>query len=353
MAASPAKKAKLDGTGRAEAAFRGFVDLQINGWGGVDFSGSKLTEENAAKAFDDIIASGTAYFLPTIITSSVETYEHVLPLLAKLAATPKYKAHILGFHLEGPFLSPKPGACGCHNPDWIKDPDVALLQKLFALTGGSMQIMTIAAEGSGAAALTKAAVELGIVVSLGHQMATPEDLQLCVAAGATMMTHLGNGVPNQVHRHNNPIMAGIAEDGLVAGIITDGFHLPDAVIKVMIRGKGVERLYITSDAASAAGLPPGRHTWMGTSVVVEQYPHGIKIRAGELPCLAGSGATMLQCVNYVHSLKLVSHGDLERLSFHNPLKFIGMSAADLEDVEQVLWVDEKGAFAIAGCRPAN
>ena len=61
----------------------------------------------------------------------------------------------------------------------------------------------------------------------------------------------------------------------------------------------------------------------------------------------------LQCVNYVHSLKLVSHGDLERLSFHNPLKFIGMSAADLEDVEQVLWVDEKGAFAIAGCRPAN
>jgi N-acetylglucosamine-6-phosphate deacetylase len=319
--------------------------LQINGWGGVDFSQTSLTLETATQAFDDIIASGTAYFLPTVITSSIATYEHVLPLLATLSETPKYKRHVLGFHLEGPFISAQPGACGCHSPANIRAPDIELLHKLFALTANKMKILTIAAESPGAPELTKAAVKLGIVVSVGHHMATIADIQKCVEAGASMITHLGNGVPNSVNRHANPIIAGLATDELNAGIITDGFHLPPPLIKIMLRAKGVERLYITSDAASAAGLPPGVHKWMGTTVVVEQHPQGIKIRSGELNCLAGSGATMLQCVNFLQSLGFVSAAELEQLSFHNPLRFIGMTASDLEAVEQVLWVDAAGVFA--------
>lgn len=103
-----------------------------------------------------------------------------------------------------------------------------------ALSNGKLLLLTIAANMPGAVELIKVAVAAGIKVSLGHQMATADDLNKCADAGASMLTHLGNGMPNLVHRHNNPLFHGLANDALMACLITDGFHLPPDVIKVKL-----------------------------------------------------------------------------------------------------------------------
>eukprot|EP00039_Didymoeca_costata_P007750 m.103422 g.103422 ORF g.103422 m.103422 type:complete len:341 (-) comp13810_c0_seq2:1881-2903(-) len=310
----------------------GFVDIQINGWCGIDFSSPKLTKESCELAFDAIRSSGTAYFMPTVITSPVCDYEHVLPILVQVSNSEKYKDHVLGFHLEGPFISPKDGAVGCHRKEHCKAPDSTLLKHLAQLCKGKLKLITIASELENASQLCKDAVDMGIVVSLGHQLATREDIKTLVAAGATMLTHLGNGMPNLVNRHRNSLMVGMAADELVAGIITDGFHLPVDTIKNILRSKGISRVYITSDAAPVAGMEDGVHECFGKKVIVETNEVGSCVKDAVEPCLAGSGASMMQCVNYLSSLNLVSENEMLDLSFYNPLKFVGIDYTDLVSV---------------------
>jgi len=299
-------------------------------------------------SFDEIIATGTSFFCPTVVTAPMSTYAHVLPILAKVSALPEYSDHVLGLHLEGPFISSKPGAVGCHRPEHTRLPDVAFLKDLHKHCNGLLKILTIAAELAGAEELTKACVELGIVVSLGHQLADVKDIRRVVEAGATMMTHLGNGMPNEAHRHNSNLLAGMSEDLLTAGIITDGFHLPPHVIKVIIRAKSLERVFVVSDAAPVAGLEPGIHQCFGKNVLMCEEEHGFVVRDSVLPCLAGSAASMLQCVNYLRKLDLLTLDELWQVSFHNPLRAIGVDpAAKLGlNMERLVDIDADDAFVV-------
>jgi N-acetylglucosamine-6-phosphate deacetylase len=227
--------------------------------------------------------------------------------------------------VEGPFISSVDGARGAHNTEWVRKPDPGLLDEMIAWADGQIRLLTIAAELEGAAELTRHAVSRGIAVSLGHQIATDSDLERLVEAGATALTHLGNGVPSQIDRHENPIWAGLANDNLTALIITDGNHLPPFLLKTIIRAKGPERCIVVSDASELAGFGPGQYESMGHKVVIEESG---RIHDPKTGYMAGSSATMLKCMNHLTSLNLVNLDEMVKMAFDNPLGLIGVGPQD-------------------------
>jgi len=319
----------------------GLVDLQVNGYKGVDFASRDLTTADFMRACRQLLEAGTTAFLPTVITSSEDVYKHNLPIIAKAVQSEEFHGRLLGIHLEGPFISPEEGARGAHNPDWVRKPDIGYLKQLIEWADGIVKLITIAAEVRGAEQLAQYAVEQGIAVSLGHQMASEEDLKKLVRAGAVSLTHLGNGVPAMLPRHENPIWAGLAEDRLVAMIITDGHHLPASVIKTIIRTKGPDHCIVVSDTASLAGLGPGRYETLGHKVVLEDDGRLYNPATGYL---VGSSATMLQCMNYLASLNLLSRDELVAVGFYNPLKLIGLEADDVTPGRDILFDKNRQVF---------
>ncbi|MBO4631674.1 MAG: N-acetylglucosamine-6-phosphate deacetylase [Lentisphaeria bacterium] len=299
----------------------GFVDLQINGNVGVDFSDPELTEEMFMKAADHIFASGTEVFLPTIVTSPKEVYLRNLAVMRKACEKHGLLKQVPGVHLEGPFISREPGAVGAHRPEYVIEPNCAFFDEIMDRSGNYVKLLTVAAEIPGVDALIRHASSRGVAVSCGHQQAGGEDLKAAAAAGAKLLTHLGNGCPNLINRHKNMIWAGMACDALTAMIITDGHHLPADLIKCFIRVKGPERIIVTSDAASIAGFPPGRYEMWGNHAILE--PNGL-FHNPEKGCLVGSSASMQDCVKFLRSLELLTESEIEMVSRTNPLKMIGM-----------------------------
>ncbi len=314
----------------------GFVDLQINGFKGVDFSSNTLTEENFVYACQEIIKKGTFLFLPTIITNTPEIYKKNLMLMASCIESTFLKNHIPGFHIEGPFISPEDGARGAHNRDWVREPDVDFLHQLMKWANGKIKLLTIAAEVKGADALCREAVKLGLAVSLGHQLANGEEIRTLVASGARALTHLGNGIPQMIHRHNNPLWEGFSNDNLTAMIITDGHHLPPTLINVIVKTKKKSNIIVVSDASPIAGLPPGKYFTLGNEAVLE--PSGL-LKNPNTGYLVGSSSTMLGCLNYLWSLNLVSYKALIDFGFYNPLNLIGIEPAVVinKNPPLVLW----------------
>jgi N-acetylglucosamine-6-phosphate deacetylase len=300
--------------------FSGFVDLQVNGFLGVDFSSPALTEADFVRACRALFAQGTVAFLPTVITSSLDTYARNLPLMADVMGREEFRGRLLGFHIEGPFISRVPGAVGAHNPTYVRDPDVALLGQLLAWADGRVRLLTLAAELPGAEDLTRCAVERGIAVSVGHSLFTTADLDRLANAGATALTHFGNGIPNMLPRHDNPLWAGLAHDAYTAMLITDGHHLPASVIKTAVRVKRADRLIVVSDASPVAGLPPGRYHFLDNDAILE--PSG-RFYNPEKQCLVGSSATMAQCMVHLTSLGELTGDELARVGQENPLRLIG------------------------------
>lgn len=306
-------------------AIPGFIDLQVNGYKGIDFSSPDLTEEEFVFACKELIKQGTVAFLPTIITSSIPTFKRNLRLMANSIKQNNLQKSILGFHVEGPFISKRDGARGAHNPEWVQQPDINFLDKLYEWSGENIKLLTIAAEIQGAAALCRyATTELGITVSLGHQMTTEEDLEEIVDAGARSLTHLGNGIPRTLHRHHNPLWAGIANDSLSAMIISDGHHIPPSVIKTIIRTKGTSNVIVVSDASPIAGLPPGTYNTLGNDVILENSGRLYNPESGYL---VGSSSTMLDCMKYLRSLDLLTLKELLDVGFYNPLHLINVESS--------------------------
>lgn len=308
------------------------VDLQVNGYLGVDFSSPDLTEDDFIRACDAMLQTGTAAFLPTMITSPADIYKRNLPIIARVLQTDQFRNRLLGIHLEGPFISPKDGARGAHNSDWIRKPDTAFLAQLINWSDNQIKMITIAAELDGAADLCACAAEKNIVVSLGHQMARTDDLQKLVDAGARALTHLGNGVPAIIPRHENPVWAGLANDNLTAMIITDGHHLPPSVIKAIIRTKTPTRCILVSDASPIAGLPPGSYQTLGQKVVLD--PSG-RLYSPKGGYLVGSSANLNQCLNHLASRDLTTPEEMVDMAYRNPLKLLNIDPQIVPEAKSV------------------
>ena len=299
----------------------GFVDLQINGNLGIDFSDPALTEDRFMVAAEHILAGGTEIFLPTIVTSPKEVFLRNLSVIRSACEKRGLLKQVPGVHMEGPFISNQPGAVGAHRPEYVIPPDCAFFDEIMRRSGNYVKLLTVAAEVPGVNDLISHASAMGVAVSCGHQLAGSEDLAAAVKAGAKLLTHLGNGCPNLINRHNNMIWAGMANDDLTAMIITDGHHLPGDLIKCIVRVKGADRVIVTSDAAPIAGLPPGRYDDWGNVGILE--PNGL-YHNPEKGCLIGSSASMSDCVKFLRSLNILDEDGIEKVSRTNPLKMIGM-----------------------------
>ena len=267
-----------------------FVDLQCNGFAGVDFTRPETTPEQVCQAVHAMWKTGCASLLATVITASPDRLEALLrTLVAAREMDADVRRSIPGFHLEGPFISEVDGARGAHPREHVRPPDLKLWKRLQKAAEGLIRLVTVAPEVSGATRLIRQLRSENVLVALGHTMATREQICAAAAAGAIMSTHLGNGCPQLLHRHENPVLAQLGEDSLAASFIADGIHLPLDVLRTFIRAKGPSRTMLVTDAMSAAGAPPGRYT-IG-DLVVEVGKDRI-VRQPGCPNFAGSALTM-------------------------------------------------------------
>lgn len=275
----------------------GFIDLQVNGYGGYDFNLGAWTDPGEmqpelAPLFERLARAGTAMLCPTVTTNSHEATVAALARIRQLLEEePRLKAAVPGIHVEGPYIGSEDGPRGAHPLEHVRDPSWDEFQRFQEAAGGLIRIVTLAPEREGALPFIEKLAEAGVVVAIGHTGASPETIRAAVHAGARMSTHLGNGSHAVVPRHSNYIWEQLASDGLYASIITDGHHLPAAVVKTFVRAKGAERLCLVSDAVSLGGLPPGRYRGGRYEVL----PTGKVVTAGT-PYLAGAGHLQDTCV---------------------------------------------------------
>ncbi|MEW6306587.1 MAG: N-acetylglucosamine-6-phosphate deacetylase [Verrucomicrobiota bacterium] len=255
--ASAAPKAPVDAWWIAPP----LVDLQVNGYAGVDFQRDDLNAADLLKAVRGLRAAGCTRILLTLITDEwPKLVARVRRYRELRAQSGELQNAIIGWHIEGPFLSAEPGFRGAHNPDVMCDPTPAHIEELRAVTGSDPVLITVASERTGSLAAIRQAVSAGFKVSLGHTNAPLDNLREAVKAGASAFTHLGNGCPKDLDRHDNIFLRVFDTPGLTVGLIVDRIHISPMFLRLAHRVLPEERIYYTTDAMSAAGAPPGRYT---------------------------------------------------------------------------------------------
>lgn len=320
----------------------GLVDLQVNGLGGIDFNSQDLTPERVSEAVRLLLAQGVTTVFPTVITNDGAAIEALLRTIAAACeADPLAAACIGGIHLEGPFLSPLDGARGAHDAQFVRAPDEAAFQRWQEASGGRIRIVTLSPEWGEAAAFIAARKAEGVIASIGHTAASPEQIRNAVAAGASMSTHLGNGAQLMLPRHPNYIWEQLAADELTAFVIPDGFHLSDSVLKVFLRAKA-GRIAFVSDAVYLCGLEPGSYkTHIGGEVVLT--PEGRLHTAANPNILAGSAQMLIDGIARVAARGLLPFAEAWALGSAGPAAAAGLhgvgtlepgAAADLVTFER-------------------
>ncbi len=306
----------------------GYVDLQVNGIKGVDYSSEELSADAFVFSCKELKKNSTIGFLPTIITSPDSLLMRNLGIMSSCLRFKEVSRMVLGFHLEGPFISREDGARGAHSLRWVADNNLSWLAKVRKASGGRVRMVTVSAEQKGIAGFIRSARRDGIIVSLGHQLADEGQIGLAVKAGASSLTHLGNGLPQNIHRFENPLWPSLAEDRLKAMIIPDGWHLPEALVKVIIRVKGMDNVIAVSDASPLALMPPGDYRALGNKVRIDRRG---KLFNPDTGYLVGSWSTLRQCVEWMRGLDFLDGSDIAKLVYHNPLKLLGIKKLPLAD----------------------
>ncbi|MFB3826611.1 MAG: N-acetylglucosamine-6-phosphate deacetylase [Bryobacteraceae bacterium] len=298
----------------------GLIDIHINGFAGVDFSDPCLEPEQAASVVEPLRSTGVVAFCPTLVTNSMENLSRNLRVLqAARTAYGHFAAAVPCFHLEGPWLSAGK-ARGIHDPGWMRPPVWDDFVRLQEAAGGNIGLVTLAPELPGAVAFIARLRSAGVLAALGHTEAAPECIHEAAAAGATLATHLGNGCPQLLDRHQNPLWAQMNDDRLSASLICDGFHLPRDVVQTIVRAKGIRRCLLITDATHVATLPPGRYRLAGTDI--ELLPSGKVIKA-DGACLGGSALSMDRAVTGFMALSGASLADGLRAASETPAHFLG------------------------------
>jgi N-acetylglucosamine-6-phosphate deacetylase len=236
-------------------------DFQVNGFGGVDFQRGDLDADKLQRAIAALRAHGTARIFATLITDEVDRLCRQLERFERLRAQDNAaRVMIVGYHLEGPWLSPEPGYRGAHPTAPMHAPRVAEFAALQQAAGGRIRLVTLAPEWPGSGEFIHEITRRGVHVSLGHTNASDAQIDTAIAAGARFATHVGNGTPGLLPRHDNITQRLLARDELIACLIPDGVHLPPFVLRNFFRAKPAGRVLFTTDAMAGAGAPPGRYS---------------------------------------------------------------------------------------------
>ena len=300
-----------------------WVDLQVNGYAGVDFNAPGLTVEAVKAVTERLNADGTAMFLPTLVTGDPEML--ISTVRTVMAARRRYgevEKAIPGFFMEGPFISDRPGAVGTHPVEWVRPPDLALFERFQDAADGLVKMVNVAAEVPGMPAFVRALSERGVTVTLGHQLAkSPADVEGCIAAGAKAFTHLGNGLPNEINRHDNIIFTALTEDRASVMFIPDGHHLPDTMLKLYFRAVPLRRLVAVSDAQYPAGMPPGEYDVCGAHARLE--PSGLLWNPAR-NCLVGATTPIARMMKLLQERIGITEAECLQIGRDNPRALVGI-----------------------------
>ncbi|MFY1689482.1 N-acetylglucosamine-6-phosphate deacetylase [Plantactinospora sp. WMMB782] len=238
----------------------GFVDIHSHGGGGHTFTTGDADEARAAATFH--LGHGTTSMLASLVSSPPELMRDATEAYAPLVK----EGVLVGVHYEGPYLSGV--RCGAQNPKFLRDPSLDELTELLALGDGTVRMVTLAPELPGALAAIELLVSRRVVAAIGHTDASYEQVGAGVIAGATVATHLFNGMPSPHHREPGPVFALLGSPNVVCELVADGVHLHEGTLAFAAGVAGPDRAALITDAMAAAGMPDGEYELGGQPVVV-------------------------------------------------------------------------------------
>jgi N-acetylglucosamine-6-phosphate deacetylase len=314
----------------------GFIDLQVNGFADADYNVPGTTHEAIAASLERMFATGVTRFFPTVITSSPQNTLSALANLARAREALPYGDAMEGFHLEGPHISPDDGPRGAHPARWVRPPDIEEYRRWQEAASGNVRLVTLAPEWPEATRYIEQITRDGVVASIGHTAATPEQVQDAVLAGATLSTHLGNAGHQVLPRYRNYLWQQLAEDRLAASFIVDRYHLPDVFLRVALRSKGVERSVLITDAVGPS---------IG-EVELDRASDRVVLKGGTR--LAGSALRMDEAIANTVNRAGVSLRDAVTMATINPARvgrvrgrLRGLQPGERADVVRFRWQDDR------------
>lgn len=298
-------------------------DLQVNGYAGTDFCSIDLSGEQLNSACLALEADGVDSILATIITDSLDKLRLKIANLAYLREQdPLARKVIAGIHLEGPFLNPAPGYIGAHEPEHVKLANVDDTKRLLEAGKGLIKLVTLAPEMDPWFETIRYLIDEGVAVSAGHCNPTLNRLRGAIDSGLSMATHLGNGCPVDLPRHDNVIQRFLhCRDQLWICFIPDGHHIQFYTLRNYLDLVGIERSIMVTDAITASRLGPGLHKLSGFDVEVDE--EGVARRPGSAN-LAGSTLTMSRLRRNLKDQLGLEESDIQCLVDTNPRKALGL-----------------------------
>ena len=295
----------------------GFIDLQVNGFAGVDYCDPKTPIEEIGRSLDVLFSTGVTRLFPTVITGSKESMIGALCNLARARRELPHGRALEAFHVEGPHISPHDGPRGAHLKRYVRPPEIDEFERWQEVAEGNVRLVTLSPEWPEAPRYIEHLAGRGVVVSIGHTQATHAQIETALRAGATLSTHLGNGANWELPRHPNYLWQQLAEDRLAASLIVDGIHLGRDFLNVALRAKGLERCVLITDAVTPAGCAPGEY--MLGEIEVTLHPEG-KVTLRGADRLAGSALRMDRGIENLMRLANLSLSDALTLATRNPAR---------------------------------
>jgi N-acetylglucosamine-6-phosphate deacetylase len=299
----------------------GFVDLQVNGFAGVDFNDPNTPVDEIGRALDAMFSTGVTRCLPTVITGPADAMLASLRNLRRAQMVLPHGRAIAGCHVEGPHIDPEDGPRGAHPAAWVRPPDLDEFSRWQEATDGNVRLVTLSPHWPDAPAYIAAITKGGVVASIGHTGASAEQIARAVDAGATLSTHLGNAAHKMVPKFPNCLWDQLAEDRLHASFIVDGLHLDSSFLRVALRAKSVDRTILVTDAAAPAGAVPGRYRLGELDIELTGDDRVVLRGTGKL---AGSSLRMHHAIGNLMRIDGMSLSDALRTATVNPARLIGL-----------------------------
>ncbi|MCA9260595.1 MAG: N-acetylglucosamine-6-phosphate deacetylase [Planctomycetales bacterium] len=300
-----------------------FFDLQVNGYAGVDFNADDLSPESLDAACRALRNDGVTGILATVITDQLDHMSRrVANLVAARSQSALARELVRGVHIEGPFLNPAPGFAGAHPSHHMRVANVDDATALLDAGEGLVSLVTLAPESDPHGKVTRWLVDHGVLVAAGHTDASRVELQTAIEAGLTLFTHLGNGCPRMLDRHDNIVQRALSfASQLWTCFIADGVHIPLFALRNYLAVTGIDRAVVVTDAVAAAGMGPGSFTLAGQAVEVDE---SLATWSADKSHLVGSAVTMPRAWRNLQEGAGLSPRDAAALTSVNPLRALNL-----------------------------
>lgn len=297
----------------------GFIDIHVHGGNGINFAAYDGVAQGLQRYSQWVVTTGVTGFLCSVAAADGEALLRLVEAYAKALSSPMPGAEALGLHLEGPFLNP--AKKGAFSAAWLRPPSVQETEALLRAGRGWIRQVTLASELPGALEVAAQFRAAGVVVALGHSDTDYQQATAALQGDFTHVTHTFNAQRAFAHREPGVCGAVLASEKVTAEIIADMVHVHPAAIRILLRCLGTDRVVLITDALAAAGLSDGIYDLVGERVIVSGGRATLVVDGN----LAGSTATMNQCVRNMIYPVGVPIWDAVKMASLNPARAMGLS----------------------------